>query len=550
MNKTVFFRACLLLCLVANVHFSYAYYTFKEGEFYYYVYDEYNLQVSIGAGEEQYSGNLIIPTSVVHNDITYEVSAIGESAFKDCLDLESVTLHSGIKRIGDAAFQNTRIKNIVLPEGLIQINRYAFSYCKYLSSIVLPKSLKEIGSYVFLDCIRLQTVDTGDGLEELGVGAFAECTALHTVHLGSNIKKLLGSTFKDCSELHNINLNDQIEIMHDSDFKNCIKLKKVVIGANNTVLGDCVFAGCSSLEEVEIHVGAAMIGRNAFEGCVSLKEIVIPNSVENIAIQSFSNCTSLERVIIGDDQIGDTKLSTYVFAGCKSLKYVFIGSNVSEVGSSDFMECDSIESIVVIRKDPPKISEYEVWTFTDYAYENATLYVLPESIEKYKAHHTWGRFFHIKPYRGEEFYLTIKYADNGCVKLTPTKGESYELTIEPEKGWRINTVLYNGEDVTSQLSAENVFRTPAITKDSKLIVTFESTESDVRSVIHSNVKVYAERGCIVVKGVNAGELVSIYTLDGIQKTQVYSTGDSMSIPMTETGIYLVKTPEKTVKLAL
>lgn len=550
MNKLSFWRLCLLLILVANVHFSYAYYTFKEGEFYYNVYDEYNLQVSIGSGEEQYSGNLVIPTSVVHNGITYTVSAINEYAFRDCLDLESVTLHSGIKVIGDAAFQNTRIKNIVLPEGLIRIDRYAFSGCKYLSSIVLPKTMKEIGSYVFLDCIRLQTVDTGDGLEELGVGLFAECTALHTVHLGANIKKLLGSTFEGCTELQSINLNDQIEKMHDSDFRNCIKLKKVVVGKKVMELGDCVFAGCSSLEEVEIHEGAAMIGRSAFSGCVSLKEIVIPNSVEMVYGQSFDGCTSLERVVIGDDQIGDTKLSTYVFAGCKSLKYVFIGSNVSEVGSSDFMECDSIESIVVIRKDPPEISEYEVWTFTDYVYEHATLYVLPESIDKYKAHHVWGRFFHIKPYRGEELYLTIKYADNGCVKLTATKGESYELTIEPEKNWRINTVTYNGEDVTSQLTADNVFRTPAITKDGILIVSFESIESNVRSVVRSNVKIYTESGSIVVKGVNAGDLISVYTLDGIQKTQVYSTGCTMSIPIVETGIYLIKTPEKTVKLAL
>lgn len=549
MNKLSFWRLCLLIILVANVHFSYAYYTFKEGEFYYYVYDENNLQVCIGAGEEQYSGNIVIPTIVVHDGLTYEVSAIGEAAFKDCFDLESVTLHSGIKIISDAAFQNTRIKNIDLPDGLLKIERYAFRNCEFLASIVLPKTLENIASYAFEGCTSLQTVDTGDGLQYLDVGDFAGCTALHTVRLGLNMRNLSGSTFYGCTELKNINLNDQIEKMHDSDFKNCIKLKKIVIGAKNTELGDGVFSGCSSLEDVEIHKGARMIGRNAFEGCTSLKEIVIPSSVENIAIQAFSYCTSLERVIIGDEQIGETELSTYVFGGCTGLKDVFIGNNVKEVGSSDFIECDSIESVVVIRKDPPAVNEYEVWTFTDYVYENATLYVLPESIDKYKAHHVWGRFSNIKPYCSD-LYLTIKYADSGCVKLAVKKGEAYELTIEPEKDWRINTVSYNGVDVTSRLSADNVFKTPAITKDGILNVTFESIGSNVRSVARSNIKVYAENGSIVVKGMNAGELISIYTLDGIQKTQVYSTGDVISIPMVETGIYIVKTPETIVKLAL
>jgi hypothetical protein len=460
-----------------------------------------------------------------------------------------VTLHSGIKIISDAAFQNTPIKNIELPNGLLKIERYAFSNCASLSSIVLPKTLENIASYAFFECTGLQTVDTGDGLQYLDVGDFAGCTALHTVRLGINMKNLLGSTFYGCTELQNINLNDQIKVMHDSDFKDCVKLKKVVIGAKNTELGDCVFSGCSSLKDVEIHKGAVMIGRNAFEGCVSLKEIVVPSSVQNIAIQAFSKCISLERVVIGDDQIGETELSTYVFGGCVGLKEVFIGNNVKEVGSSDFIECDSIESVVAIRKDPPAVSEYEVWTFTDYVYEHATLYVLPESIEKYKAHHVWGRFLHIKPYRGD-LYLTIKYADSGCVKLTVKKGENYELTIESEKDWRINTVTYNGENVTSQLSADNVFRTPAITKDGILNVSFEAIESNVRSIVRSNVKVYAENGSIVVKGLNPGELISIYTLDGIQKTQVYSIGDVMTIPIAETGIYLIKTSEKTVKLAL
>ena len=50
---------------------------------------------------------------------------------------------------------NTKaITEIVLPEGICQLDDYAYSDSKYLTKVTLPKSIRKIGTLVFSGCIR------------------------------------------------------------------------------------------------------------------------------------------------------------------------------------------------------------------------------------------------------------------------------------------------------------------------------------------------------------------------------------------------------------
>lgn len=53
----------------------------------------------------EYRDSLIIPSSVIINNITYYVTAIGNNAFAECNNLESIILPNTITNIGDGAFQ-------------------------------------------------------------------------------------------------------------------------------------------------------------------------------------------------------------------------------------------------------------------------------------------------------------------------------------------------------------------------------------------------------------------------------------------------------------
>ena len=55
---------------------------------------------------KDYSGDVVIPETVVYNEIPYSVTSIGNSAFYNCSDLTSVTIPNSVTTISSEAFLN------------------------------------------------------------------------------------------------------------------------------------------------------------------------------------------------------------------------------------------------------------------------------------------------------------------------------------------------------------------------------------------------------------------------------------------------------------
>ena len=73
-------------------------------------YDEYS---------DEYSGNVVIPSSVTYSGNTYAVTSIGDYAFSRCSGLTSITIPNSVTSIGSGAF----------------------SCCRGLTSITFPNSV-------------------------------------------------------------------------------------------------------------------------------------------------------------------------------------------------------------------------------------------------------------------------------------------------------------------------------------------------------------------------------------------------------------------------
>ena len=104
-------------------------------------------------GEDAFSGTSV---SIVFGG---KISHVGESAFKSCTLLESITLDSGMERIPFMAFYEcSALKTINIPEGIKTIDENAFEACTAMKTIVLPSTLTNVEDSAFLKCDSLRSI--------------------------------------------------------------------------------------------------------------------------------------------------------------------------------------------------------------------------------------------------------------------------------------------------------------------------------------------------------------------------------------------------------
>ena len=82
---------------------------------------------SVTSGEEKYSGEVVIPSSITSEGKEYKVITIGAGAFDGCSGLTSVDIPNSVTIIGDNAFADcSGLTSITIPNSVISIGEYAF----------------------------------------------------------------------------------------------------------------------------------------------------------------------------------------------------------------------------------------------------------------------------------------------------------------------------------------------------------------------------------------------------------------------------------------
>ena len=109
------------------------------------------------------------------------VTAINNAAFPNSA-VTSVTIPDSITSIPDAAFVNcSKLTNISIPNSVTYIGFSAFNSCTSLKSITLPSSLSTIQSTAFYNCGNLETIRIPVSVTFIGNYAFAGCPSSMTV---------------------------------------------------------------------------------------------------------------------------------------------------------------------------------------------------------------------------------------------------------------------------------------------------------------------------------------------------------------------------------
>lgn len=153
------------------------------------------------------SGTLVIPSTVTYDDVTYNVTSIGYSAFSNSF-LTSVTIPNSVTSIGNYAFENcSSLNSITIPNSVTTIGNNAFDDCSSLNSITIPNSVTTIGYSAFRGCSGLTSINLPDAVVSIGHSIFYGCSNLTTIYIGSGLTSIGSNAFQNCNSLTAVNVS-------------------------------------------------------------------------------------------------------------------------------------------------------------------------------------------------------------------------------------------------------------------------------------------------------------------------------------------------------
>ena len=168
----------------------------------------------------------------------------------------------------------SRIKTVIIQDGLTDLPMHAFSEHSALTSVTIPDSVSLINE-----------------------GAFQNCSSLTSITIPNRVTKIKGWTFAGCSSLTSITIPNSVSEIEKEAFQGCSSLTSVTIPDSVTEIDGGAFSHCTSLTSVTIPDSVATIECLAFAGCSSLISVTIPDSITEIQDYAFDDCTSLWHVL-------------------------------------------------------------------------------------------------------------------------------------------------------------------------------------------------------------------------------------------------------------
>lgn len=221
-----------------------------------------------------YSGHIVIPSTIEYDGVICNVTCIREDAFNWRENLYSVVIGNNVTTIGKQAFFNcNKMTSVVIGNKVETIDDQAFSFCESLSSINIPSSVTTIGDNAFQQCKSLVSISIPNSVTSIGNVTFGGCSKLNSITLPNNMTKIGHSMFASCSSLSSITIPNSVTSIADRAFEECTNLKSITIPNAVSSIGESAFYNCSKLSSITIGSGISIINNYAFYNCSDLTDV-------------------------------------------------------------------------------------------------------------------------------------------------------------------------------------------------------------------------------------------------------------------------------------
>ncbi len=309
----------------------------------------------------------------------YEYIAYGDSAAKitrvsteiEIADIPAELDGHKVTSIGENAFDKcSKLKSVIIPEGVTSVEEDAFWYCSSLTDVTLPTSLLPPKKSPFNSCPKLENIHVSPhhpspafenhaliNKQDQMLIRYADPANTGTYEIADGIRQIGNMAF-DNSNLSAVVIPETVSGIAWVAFKQCKNLKEVVIPESVTQIENQVFYECNLLKSVSIPDTLTSIGRGVFSGCLNLTSIEISPDhpvyeVRDLALieKREQNLVSLSGAVSGIYEVpaGIQNIGDLAFQGCIRLTEVIIPEGVKSIGSSAFNACRMLKEITVPR---------------------------------------------------------------------------------------------------------------------------------------------------------------------------------------------------------
>lgn len=103
-----------------------------------------------------------------------------------------------VTMIDHAAFYNSTVTSVTIPDSVTSIRDSAFVFCSQLTNISIPNSVTAIGSFAFDGCTKLESITLPSSLSTIQSYAFYNCGNLKTIRIPVSVTSIGNFAFDGC----------------------------------------------------------------------------------------------------------------------------------------------------------------------------------------------------------------------------------------------------------------------------------------------------------------------------------------------------------------
>ena len=283
----------------------------------------------------------------------------------------------------------SKIKKVVIGEGVESISDNAFHYYENLRSVSLPSTLTSIGEAAFWACSSLQSITLPNNLTNIGLNAFRACHSLTQVLIPASVTSIDGSAFECCTGLTDVVFEgNSLEFGSGATFYDCTSLKNVFFngtradwtasrGSSGSVLpaaaqiyykNDLISSGTcgdnSSGNNTQWKLTKAgtliiTVGTGYTEGGIAdfaygkapwyqdiydsgIRCLIIGSGIKTIGSYAFADCTDLAEIIVPD---GVISIGNGAFLQNSGAKRVVLPPSTVYIGHGALRDCSALTSV-------------------------------------------------------------------------------------------------------------------------------------------------------------------------------------------------------------